>query len=465
MLRVLVVDDEPQVVRLVSGVLAADDAAVVTAGSFAGALETLGTVEVDVAIVDKNLPDGSGLELIRQLKQKRPEAEAILITGYASLESAIEAVEVGAFEYVLKPFDDVHALRVKVRNAAERGRLRQVERQLLQAQKMEALGRLADSVAHDFNNLLCVILDGASSASELIASGAPAEEVRERLSAITTAVEQASRLTRQLLAFSRRPAGLPEVLDLNEVVTELATLLSRLVGDDRELEVSLEPGLPPIKIARAPLEQVLLSLVVNARGKNVMVGSSRAPGGVSLRMMESSGAGMDLAVVRGIVEAAGGTVAVESQAGGTTVRITLPASAEPVVRAERDKNAFPESVGETVLIADDDEGIRSLLSRHFTRAGYLVATARNAADATVKFQSLGGDVDLLVTDVIMPQMNGRELASRLRRVRPGLKVIYLSGHAPGELEEVGAKPTDGQLLFKPFSADELGRAVRHALGR
>jgi CheY-like chemotaxis protein len=461
MLRVLVVDDEPQVVKLVSGVLA-EDAAVVTADSYAGALAQL--AGVDVAIVDKNLPDGSGLELIRQLKQKRPEAEAILITGYASLESAIEAVSAGAFEYVLKPFDDVHAIRLKVRNAAERSRLKRVERQLLQAQKMEALGRLADSVAHDFNNLLCVILDGASSVSELVASGAPAEELRERLSAITTAVEQASRLTRQLLAFSRRPAGAPEVLDLNEVITELATLLSRLVGEDRRLEVSLEPGLPPIKIARAQLEQVLLNLVVNARGGIVMLGSSRAPGGVSLRVIEN-GAGGDVSVVRGIVEAAGGTVAVDSQAGGTTVRITLPASAEPLVRAERDKGAFPESVGETVLIADDDEGIRSLLSRHFTRAGYLVATARNAADATVKFQSLGGDVDLLVTDVIMPQMNGSELASRLKRVRPGLKVIYLSGHAPGELEEAGVKPTDGQLLFKPFSADQLGRAVRQALGR
>jgi len=486
MVRVLVVDDEPAVLKLVAGVLAADKAQVTTADSFRAGLACVEAAELDVAIIDKNLPDGNGLELIRQLKQRRPEAEAILITGYASLDSAIEAVEVGAFEYVLKPFDDVHALRWKVRNAAERGRLRRLERQLLQAQKMEALGRLASSLAHDFNNLLCVILAGANAASELVRSGAAPSEVNEQLHAIETSVDAASRLTRQLLAFSRRPAGAPEVLDVNEVVTELATLLGRLVGEDRRLEVALAPPLPPVEIARTQLEQLLVNLVMSARdampkGGLVSVRVAPCDGGVALRVTdacEPSGAahplgdpffgtdtGPAMGIVLAIVERAGGTIAVESHSTGTSFCITLPASTKPLTRRPESSGGFPESVGETVLIADDDDGVRALLQRTFTRAGYLVQTARNAADATVKFQSLDGDVDLLVTDLIMPQMGGHELAARLKRMRPGLKVIYLSGYAPGELAEAGVQPTDGPLLSKPFSVEELGRAVRSALQR
>jgi CheY-like chemotaxis protein len=474
MLRVLVVDDEAPVRQLLASVLGAEGVQLYEAHDHPSALEQIHTHELDVAIIDKNLPGGTGLDLIRTLKQRRPDAEAILITGYPSLESAIEAVEAGAYDYVLKPFDDLSAFRLKVRNAAEKVRLRRVEKQLMHGQKLEALGRLASGVAHDFNNLLCVMLNAATQAAEAVARGDVGAETRENLHAVLTAVDSATRLTRQLQAFSRRPTGTPEVLDVNEVVTDLATLLRRVVGEDRDLAVQLGGDLPSVKMPRTQLEQVLVNLVLNARdaiapGGTVAVRTAGRPAGVELQVSERSGAGervsSDLSIVLGIVQAAGGSMILSSdESGGASVRISLPACREArPPRAE--PLGFPDSLGETVLIADDDEGMRSLLERTFTRAGYLVATARNAADATVKFQSLGGDVDLVVTDLVMPQMSGRDLVSRLKRVRPSLGVIYLSGYTSSELLAQGLAADDGPLLHKPFSPEELGRAVRRALGR
>ncbi len=382
---------------------------------------------------------------------------------------------------------------------------RELEAQLRQAQKMEAVGQLAGGVAHDFNNLLTVIklhveltLDGLEGSHPL----------HNDLSEVAKAAERAARLTRQLLAFSRKQLLQPKVLRLNEIVAGVVPMLQRVIGEDIHVVTKLDPTLGNVFADPGQLEQVLMNLAVNARdamtqGGTLGIATSNAvferphpalhgvpPGRYVLLSVADTGCGMTrdvrdrifepffttkgpgkgtglgLSTVYGIVEQSGGSIAVETEPGkGTTFRVFLPeapddgaaASAAPAT-GERPRGA------ETVLLVEDEDAVRKLAKRILERQGYTVVDARNGRDALSKVAAHPQTIDIVVTDMVMPEMNGRALVEHLHTTRPALRVLYMSGYTDDEIVRRGLLDAGVSFLPKPFTADTLARAVRVALG-
>ena len=390
------------------------------------------------------------------------------------------------------------------RRAAEAA-LHRSEEQLLHAQKMEAVGQLAGGIAHDFNNLLTGIL----SYSDLVLQELrPDDPIRADLEQIRHAGQRAAALTRQLLAFSRRQVLQPRVLSLNASVTELDSLLHRLLGADITLETELDPGLWYVLADPGQLEQVLVNLVVNARdampdGGVVTVTTAPAelsddqarrfgsivPGPCAILTVSDTGSGMDeetrlrvfepffttkpvgkgtglgLSMVYGIVEQHGGAITVESSPGhGTTFRIYLPRVADVLSEPEGHAKAGPTVRGsETILLVEDETEVRDLVAQMLQGSGYTVLTAPDPGTALALSEQHRGLIHLLLTDVVLPEMSGRELRQRLRESRPRTKVLYMSGYTDEALGRHGALEPDVVLLQKPFSVGELGRKIREIL--
>src|SRR6266516_3968683 len=394
--------------------------------------------------------------------------------------------------------------------------LKRLEDQLRQAQKMEAVGRLAGGVAHDFNNLLTAIL---GSVELLLRELEPASPLRQDAAEIKKAGERAATLTRQLLAYSRRQVLQPEVLDLNRVVADMDRMLRRLIGEDVELMTRLAPQLDAVRADRGQIEQVLVNLVLNARdampqgGKltietgNVELGpgyvethpGARA-GAFALLAVSDTGSGLDtetaahlfepffttkevgkgtglgLATVYGIVKQSEGYITVYSEPGhGTTFKIYLPRAAAPGARPPRPPvppgpltlTAGPSKAtargSETILVVEDEEAVRSLSRRALEASGYTVLAAADGPDAVRLLERYGGPIHLVLTDVIMPGMNGRELVQRLVQRRPGLRVLYMSGYPGDAIVHRGALEPGMAFLQKPFMPEDLARKVREVL--
>jgi PAS domain S-box-containing protein len=395
------------------------------------------------------------------------------------------------------------AIMAFARDISERRRaqeeLARREAQLRQAQKMEAIGRLAGGVAHDFNNLLTVIL----SYTDLVAQGlAPGSDAAGDLEQVRVAAERAERLTQQLLAFSRKSIVRPETLEVGEVVRALEKMLRRLIGEDVDLRVE-DRATRPVRIDRGHLEQVLMNLVVNARDAMPSGGrlaidvrdlASAPEGGDPARawlrlsvvdqgcgMDEATtaqifepffttkapgrGTGLGLATVFGIVQQSGGQIRVRSALGaGTTFEIDLPCVERDADAPQGSREGAERTRGhERILIVEDEAGVRTLLKRVLTDAGFAVRVASNSREA----ERLAGDdasaFDLVLTDVVMPGMNGRELADRLRARRPDLRVLFMSGYAEQVLGQHGVVDDGVHLLAKPFSVGQVVQAVRRAL--
>ena len=384
---------------------------------------------------------------------------------------------------------------------------RQLEQQLLQARKMEAVGRLAGGVAHDFNNILTAI-EGFSQFA-LLDLGAHEGSAREDIEQVLAAAERASALTRQLLAFSRQQVLQPRVLDLNAVVTGLGPMLARLIGTDIRLKTTTSPSLGTVKADPNQMEQVLVNLVVNARdampnGGTVVIETDDVeldesyvasregvvPGQYVMLAVTDTGVGMDpatrgqifdpffttkgpregtglgLATVYGIVKQSGGTIEVYSEVGrGTSFKIYLPRSAE---RADRDTPARPMAVtvphGQaTVLLVDDDPHVAATARRALERAGYVVVLASNGKEALRAAEERAGSFDLLITDLVMPELGGRDLASRLTAQYPGIRVIYTSGYTAEAMNQQAVLEVGDAFIGKPFTPDALIRQVHDVL--
>jgi len=382
---------------------------------------------------------------------------------------------------------------------------RRLEDQLRQAQKMEAVGRLAGGVAHDFNNLLMVIQGHTSLLSERLSD---ASTERRSLDQIQKSSERAASLTRQLLAFSRMQVMQPRVLDLNTVVADMGKMLRRLIGEHIELILRSDSHLGRVKADPGQIEQVLLNLVVNARdampggGKLVVETCNLAldeaaarripslqPGSYVVLSVSDTGIGMDpetqshifepffttkeqgkgtglgLATVYGIVQQSGGHITVYSQPGqGATFRLYFPPVEEPADRGSgiRPRPKIPKG-SETILLAEDETEVRELAREALRRGGYAVLEARDGEEARRLAESYAGPIHLLVTDVVMPNLGGPELASRLLEARPGIKVLYMSGYSEFiSAGHVGLGPFT-YFLQKPFSLELLGRKVREVL--
>jgi PAS domain S-box-containing protein len=378
---------------------------------------------------------------------------------------------------------------VTQRIAADNER-RALQEQLLQSQKMEAVGRLAGGIAHDFNNLLTVIQGQLS----LVAATREADlDLLDSLQPVADAAERAASLTRQLLTFSRRQVKQARALDLARLVGNLAALLRRVLGEDIVLETRMAADDLFVNADPTMLEQVILNLSVNARdampfGGRLTLALDRVKGRVRLTVSDTGsgiseedlprvfepffttkdvgqGSGLGLATVFGIVEQHDGQIEVESTVGrGTTFRVLLPAAtrepAEPVRPADG-----PALVGgrETVLLVEDERSVREIARAILERFGYRVLEADSGEAAVLTWQEAGGEIDLLLTDLVMPgDLSGLALADRLRAERPALRVMFMSGHPSDVVQRrLGAEPD--RLLQKPFELPALVHAVRQTL--
>ena len=381
---------------------------------------------------------------------------------------------------------------------------RAMEDQLRQSQKMEALGSLAGGVAHDFNNLLTVIMGNAALAIEQLD---PGSQVRADIDEIRIAGYSAALLTRQLLTFSRHGIVQAAAVDLNDVVARLDTILRRTLGEDIEFILQRRPGLWCVRADPGNLEQVLMNLVVNAKdampeggaltvetdnvhlddtfvtshpgatvGAFVRLSVTDTGCGMSpeLRALifdpffttkgPSKGTGLGLSTVSGIVQQAGGFMAVDTEPGaGSTFTVYLPHSVDDET-PRASSEVLPVGTGtETILLVEDDSHIRALTARGLRRHGYTLLLARHAADAEKLAAEYGGTIDLLLTDIVMPGVNGLALAERLVKSISGLKVLYTSGYPNSVAALQAIRAVSADFIEKPYSPDSLARKIRSVL--
>ena len=381
-----------------------------------------------------------------------------------------------------------------------------LEEQLQQAQKMEAIGTLAGGVAHDFNNLLTAIIGGSDLLLTKLDENDP---VAKRIKDIREAGEKASGLTRQLLAFSRKQVLEAKIINLNDLVNNLKKMLSRLISEDIDLQADFKCDNPVIKADPTQIEQVLINLVVNARdampkggkiiistadtkidqnrqefksivkaGEYVRLSVKDTGQGIKKEIIDKvfdpffttkdrdKGTGLGLAMVYGIIKQHGGYIWAESEEGnGTVFDIYLPKVPEskfaPEIHKPDETNVKPGN--ETVLVAEDDKNVQRLVSYTLSTYGYKVIASENVKDALEIARKEGCKIDLLLTDVIMPDLNGRQLYEEIRQICPDIRAIYMSGYNDEVISEKGFLKSDVKFIQKPFTIADLARKVREVL--
>ncbi len=401
----------------------------------------------------------------------------------------------------LIPWGRGKAVLAAFRDVTERKHL---EDQLHHSQKMEAIGRLAGGIAHDFNNLITAIIGYSQLALTRLATGNhPSDEIEE----VIKAGKRAAALTGQLLAFSRKQIVQPRILDINEIITDLKKMLARLIGEDVQLIVALDPALKQVKADRGHIEQVIVNLVVNARdampegGKlsvqttTVLLDEPSAmragcqPGAYVALSIADTGTGMDsktlsrifepffttkekdrgtglgLSTAYGIVRQSSGAITVESEPGsGTTFHVYLPVEKEAESISEETKDCECQTQGsETILVVEDDASIRGLVRRVLETNGYRVFESQDAEEAIEKYRVHKDSINLILTDVVMPGMSGRQMTGSLGPLRPQTKVLYMSGYTDDHVGNHDGFLYDHPFIQKPFTLDDLARKVREVL--
>ncbi len=386
--------------------------------------------------------------------------------------------------------------------------LKRMEGQLRQAQKMEAVGQLAGGVAHDFNNLLTVI-NGYSNL--LLNQLEPGDPDRDLIAEIRHAGERAETLTRQLLAFSRRQVLQPQLVNVNEILGNLQKMLTRVLGEDVEVQTFLDRTIAAVTVDPGQFEQVIMNLVVNARDAmpggglltietaNILLDSAYAethadasPGPHVMIAITDSGTGMDshtmsrifepffstkdrdrgtglgLATSYGIIRQSGGHIWVYSEPGkGSTFKVYLPCATDDDIPTPHQLPETPTQLGghETVLVVEDDDRVRRVSSGALTRHGYRVLEAHSAESALALFRDERDHIAMVVSDIVLPRMSGLALAQEMRQLQPSLRVLYVSGYTENAFLRSGAIEPGMELLEKPFAPEELARRVRTILDR
>jgi PAS domain S-box-containing protein len=451
-----------------------------------------------MTIKDIRLPEDVS-KLLANISRITPQYEEAGTWKHRKKDGTIIDVEITAHELTFygRPAQMVLAYDVTERTV--------LEEQLRQSQKMEAVGQLAGGVAHDFNNLLTVITGYSDLALRRLDNKSP---IRSSLEEIKKAGERAASLTRQLLAFSRKQVLQPKMLQLNAIVADVDKMLRRLIGEDIDPLTLLEPSLGQIKADPGQIEQVILNLAVNARdampqggkltietanvyldnqyarrhmviqpGHYVMLAVSDTGCGIDaetqVRMFEpffttkehGKGTGLGLSTVYGIVKQSGGHLWVYSEVGkGTTFKIYLPRVDGVTERDEaRDTPAELPQGRETVLLTEDEEQVRQMIRTILEMGGYRVLEASGGEEALTLYEQHEGQIDLIMTDVVMPGISGRELAQSLETLHPGIKVLYMSGYTDDAIVRHGLLDQEIAFLQKPFTPDALMRKVREVL--
>jgi two-component system cell cycle sensor histidine kinase/response regulator CckA len=462
----------------------------------------------DLIVSDFSMPRFSGTDALKLVRSAGCEAPFIFVSGTMGEDTAVAALKDGAQDYLVKTNLKrlAPAVQRELREAEELRQRKRLEQHVHQLQKFEAIGRLAGGVAHDFNNLLGVILGQ----SEILLDRSHDEGLTRGLEMIRESARRGANLTRQLLAFGRRQILEPKVLSLNVILDDVERLLQRVIGENIELDFQTDPNIGNIAADPGQLEQVIVNLAINARdampagGKltiataNIDLDEAYAdrrvvvrPGRYVQLVVSDTGCGMDretqshifepffttkeqgkgtglgLATVYGIVKQSGGYIWVYSELGhGTAFRIYLPmvqAAAERPRSIERSEQ-LPRG-SETILVVEDDASLREVTCEFLQTSGYVVLPAGSPEEALHLAEWHSGPIDFLLSDVILPKMNGRELASRLSKARPEMKILYVSGYTDGIVRDGAHGALEEGLAFlqKPYTRRALVLKIREIL--
>jgi signal transduction histidine kinase len=506
-----VCDAELVAEALTDGGLKVDITLVSTGDDF---VTSLNQDSFDLIISDYKLPSFDGSMALSLAREICPATPFIVVSGTVGEEAVVEMMKQGATDFVLK--GRLNRLALAVRRAlaevaarnekllAEKA-LRKSEDQLRQAQKLEAIGQLAGGIAHDFNNLLTVI----NGRSQLMMTRLkPGDKMRSELELIYKTGERAAKLTRQLLAFSRQQVLEPRVICLNTVAVEMEKMLRRLIPENIELMTSLDQTLGRVKVDPSQIEQVILNLVVNARdampnggklvietanktlnedycrartdltpGRYVRLAVSDTGHGMSdlirARIFEpffttkgkDKGTGLGLSTVFGIVKQSHGHIEVYSEVGkGTSFKIYFPQTDESASMTSGTRTAVPEGK-EVILIVEDEKDVRDFVRDLLEANNYLVLLAQDGNEALSLCESHKDRIDLLVSDVVMPNLGGPELVEKLRPLHPETKLLFMSGYTDRAIVRDGVLESGMDFIHKPFTPQSLARKVREVLDK
>jgi len=515
-LRLLHLEDNPVdaeliMTTLIEGGIPCQSQLVDTRQAFVAALKE---GRMNLILADYSIPGFDGMTALTLARQHCPDVPFLFVSATIGEELAIDAMHQGATDYVLKQrlgrlVPSVQRALRALDDRAERNRaeeaLRQSEKQFRQSQKMEAVGRLAGGIAHDFNNLLTVIM-GYSQV--LLTELGPQHPLRGKIEETLKAGERAATLVRQLLTFSSKQSLDPKILSLNTAVTSLESLLRRLIGEDIQLVSKLDPMNGRLRADQAQLEQVLVNLVVNARdampkGGTLTIETAQVeltrspvyhltllPPGPYVRLSvsdtgcgmdrktqshifepffttkgEGKGSGLGLSTVFGIVTQCGGAIDVTSRVGhGTRFDLYFPSvESDILTTTPTQSSGQPQRGTETILLVEDEPSVRTLVRDELRKLGYRVVEAKNGVEACLLATQQIGSLQLLLTDVVMPGMGGRELAQHLSIIKPDLRTLFISGYMDDVGIMAGQEEGMSSFLQKPFTPEVLAHAVRTLL--
>ena len=469
----------------------------------------------DVIVSDYSMPQFSAPAAYLLLRERGLDIPFIIVSGTVGEETAVAAMRLGVQDYLVKgklarlaPAIERELRESSERNARRKAEesLRKTEVQLLHAQKLDAVGRLASGVAHDLNNILSVVL---SYTGLLLSDLKTDDPMRADIDEIRKAGMRAADLTRQLLAFSRQQVLQPKVLDLNQVLAGMEKMIARLLGADVEVTMLTSSRLGKVIADPGQIEQVVTNLVVNARdampGGGMLTFETKnadldedyarqhygvAPGPYVVLAITDTGIGMDrelqtrifepffttkeggkgtglgLSTVFGIVEQSGGHIWVYSEPGkGTTFRVYFPRTDATAVEQPHSEPPPPSGRGtETILLVEDDDAVRTVACGVLRRNGYRVLEASNGGEALLVCEQHGAKIHLLLTDVVLPRMSGRQLVERLVPLRPEMKVLFMSGYTDEAILQHGILESGVAFIQKPLTPETLTRKIREVLG-